>query len=37
MRQKLKTVVLETWQGHINGGTGFKKDVKRLYSNINAN
>lgn len=35
--QKFKIIVLETWQGHINGGTGFKKDIKRLYSKINGN
>ena len=35
--QKSKIIVLETWQGHINGGTGFKKDIKKLYSKINAN
>ncbi len=31
LNQNLRTIVLETWQGHINGGTGFKKDIKRLY------
>ena len=37
LNQKSKVIVLETWQGHINGGTGFKKDIKRLYSKINEN
>jgi sialic acid synthase SpsE/endonuclease IV len=31
LNQKMKIIVLETWQGHINGGLGFKKDIKTLY------
>lgn len=36
LNQKVKIIVLETWQGHINGGSGFKKDIKRLYLKNNA-
>lgn len=31
LNQKYKIIVLETWQGHINSGAEFKKDIKRLY------
>ena len=35
-KQKTKIAVLETWQGHLNEGMGFKQDIKKLYSNFHA-
>jgi N-acetylneuraminate synthase len=31
LKQSKSIVVLETWQGHLNSGIGFKKDIKALY------
>jgi N-acetylneuraminate synthase len=36
INQKIKNVVLETWQGHNHAGLGFKKDIKKLYSIFDA-
>ena len=36
LNQKQKIIVLETWQGHLNSGEGFKRDIKRLYLKSNA-
>jgi N-acetylneuraminate synthase len=35
VNQKKAPIVLETWQGHLNEGLGFKKDIKSLYFKIN--
>ena len=35
LNQKKSAVVLETWQGHLNDGYGFKKDIMSLYCKIN--
>lgn len=35
VNQKKSPVVLETWQGHLNEGLGFKKDIKSLYFKSN--
>jgi len=32
LNQNSKIVVLETWQGHLKEGEGFKQDIKKLYS-----
>ncbi len=35
LEQKKSIVVLETWQGHLNGGMGFKRDIINLYGKKN--
>ena len=35
VNQKKSPIVLETWQGHLNEGLGFKKDIMSLYSKMN--
>jgi sialic acid synthase SpsE len=37
LKQKKSIVVLETWQGHLNGGIGFKKDIIYLHGKNNRN
>ena len=37
INQKKTIVVLETWQGHLNGGLGFKNDIISLYGKKNKN
>ena len=32
LKQNKKIAVLETWQGHLDEGRGFKQDIKKLYS-----
>jgi N-acetylneuraminate synthase len=37
INQKKTIVVLETWQGHLNRGLGFKNDIISLYGKKNKN